>query len=235
MAQFLNLRSTVTWALPLLANQPLAVNGLDPGLTWGNIVLSRILGPPFRWRFNRGNLSFAVSDSGGVDYTISVPDLGRIENAWIKNSSGGITGLDGEVEMMPVSESGRPTKIAPVYDDGDGNITFRLNQVPDADYTVFSDYQRKATLFTSYTQPWGVVPDEFNYIFNQGFLTYALGITRDARFPIFEQYFVSALLGAQDGLDEQAINIFMGEFVRSISGVQRAQGMTQSGVAARQK
>lgn len=231
----LSIENTVIWARTILKNQPLDVNNLEPGVTDANVILSRILGPPFIWRFNRSNFSFAVDPDLGCDYQLNVANLGRIEKRWLKDATDRISEVTGEVHMAPVSALNRPTMMAPVYDDNQGNITFRLNYVPDKPYTLFFDYQRKATLITSYAQPWGVVPDEFNYIFNLGFLMMGGWITNDARFPIWEQYFVSALLGAQDGLDAQAIDIFLGEFLRAATTAQRRQGDAQGGIAGRQK
>lgn len=235
MATLLTLQNTINWAQTIVKNQPMDVSNLEPGLTNGNFVLSRILGPPFRWRFNRKSFTFPITPAGGTDYIVSVPDLGRIEHYWLVDEAGKITGITGEVSMPPSSTVAKPSLIAPIYDDNQGNITFRVNFKPDQNYTIFADYQAKATLIQSYGQPWGVVPDEFSYIFDMGFLFMAGLLVNDARIPIWEQWFVASLLGAQDGLDEQAMNIFMGEFLRAAATVQRSQGAVTSGIAGRQK
>ena len=211
MATTLTLQNTITWATTILHNQPLLVNNQEPSLTCGNIVLQRILGSPFRWRFNRKALTIPISSAAGTDYQVSVPDLGRMEKMWLKDSSANINALTGEVELAAVSAPGRPTVIAPVYDDNQGNITFRFNFKPNANYTAYIDYQAKAALIAAPSSPWGVVPDEFSYIYDLGFLSFSSYLVGDARFPIWEQYFISSLLGAQDGLDEQAVSIFLGD------------------------
>jgi hypothetical protein len=235
MASTLTLQNTMTWASTLLKNQQFIVSNMEPALTIANIILQRILGPPFRWRFNRGNLTIAVSTLGGTDYSMSLPFFGRVEENWITDVSGNIYELGGAVSLPKVSAQSRPLKIAPQYDDNNGNITFRLQYVPDQSYTVSIDYQQKPQLMTSPGSPWGVVPDEFSYIFNLGFLMWAGSLVNDPRIPIWEQYFVAALLGAQDGLDEQAVNIFLGQFLNDAKTIARSQAAVQGGSAGRQK
>jgi hypothetical protein len=79
------------------------------------------------------------------------------------------------------------------------------------------------------------VPDEFSYIFNEGFLSMMMLLVNDSRFPIFESFFTSRLLGAQDGLSDQERDIFLGNWMRAVQTVQRAQGMTNAAIAGRSK
>jgi hypothetical protein len=123
--------------------------------------------------------------------------------------------------------------VAPQYDDNQGNITFRFNSIPDQNYTAWFDYQQKAKLITSWANPWGVIPDECGYIYNTGFLSLAALLVNDARFGIWERQFVGDLLGAQDGLDEQAKAIFLGQWLNDMRSATRSQGAVQAGVAGR--
>jgi hypothetical protein len=129
----------------------------------------------------------------------------------------------------------RPTEIARQYDDNAGNLTFRMNRVPDVTYTVFGDYQRKPPILTGPASPWGPVPDQFAYIYHQGFLALMMVLINDSRFPIFEQYFTARLLGAQDGLSDQERNIFLGDWTRVMQTVARSQGSVNAGIAGRSK
>ena len=225
--------NSVVFAQVLIKNQRLNVNGQEPGLTMANITLQRILGPPFAWRQNRATLSFPIAALGGTDYAISVPNLGRIETQWLTDAAGGIHELEGATSMAKVGASKRPTKVAPVYDDNAGNITFRFNGVPNANYTAWFDYQQKAQLITSWANPWGVIPDECGYIYNKGFLALAGLLVNDARITIWEKDFVSALLGAQDGLDEQAKAIFLGQWLSDARSATRSAAAVQGGTAGR--
>ena len=234
MATTLTVNNAKVFAQTLIKNQRLLVNGQEPMLTIANIVLQRILGAPFIWRFNRATVTISISTAGGTDYTVNVPLLGRIENQWLVDSNGKIWELKGSVEMAKVNAQRRPIEVAPVYDDNAGNITFRFSSIPDGNYTAFIDYQKKAPLITGPAQAFGPVPDEFGYIFNTGFLAWASLLVNDARFPIWEKWFTGALLGAQDGLDEQAKAIFLGEWLRATASASRSQGLVQSGVSGRQ-
>jgi hypothetical protein len=164
---------------------------------------------------------------------VSASKLGRIETQWLTDATGNIHELEGAVTLAKVGASKRPTKVAPVYDDNAGNVTFRFNAVPNAAYTAYFDYQQKAQLITSWASPWGVIPDECGYIYNKGFLALAALLVNDARFPIWERDFVGALLGAQDGLDEQAKAIFLGQWLSDTRSAARSQGAVQGGVAGR--
>jgi hypothetical protein len=219
---------------PLLKNQSVQVSNQEPALTAANIVLGTMLGPPCRWRFNRSNFSFPIT-SAGTDYSQSVPTLGFMETMWLADPAGKIHALNGAISMAPNPAPGRPEKLAAQYDDNAGNITFRTDKTPDQNYTVYLDFQRKATLLTSAGSPWGGVPDEFNYIFNQGFLCLMSLLVNDSRFPIFENYFIGRLLGAQDGLTDQERNIFIANWVAMAGTLGRGQGSMNAGIAGRGK
>ena len=235
MAITLTLRNSINFATPLLKGQPLMASNFEPALTSGNIVLETMLGPPCKWPFNRANFNFPVTTAGGTDYPESLPYFGYLEKQWLTDGTGKIYQLNGSVALAKESAQNRPQTIAPQYDDNAGNITFRLDQVPDQAYTVWGDYQKKPTLMTSDASPWGVVPDQFGYIFNWGFLCIMSLLTNDSRFPIFESYFIGRLLGAQDGMTEQERNIFIGNWTALSATLTRSQGAVNAGIAARGK
>lgn len=228
-----NVMNSVVYVQTLIKNQRLNVNGQEPALTMSNVILQRVLGPPFIWRQNRASFSVPITAGGGTDYLVSLPNLGRIETQWLSDSKGQQTELTGALCLAKVSASRRPTKVAPQYDDNLGNITFRFNSVPDQNYTAWFDYQQKAQLITSWANPWGVIPDECGYIYNTGFLSLGALLVNDARFGIWEREFVGSLLGAQDGLDEQARAIFLGQWLSDMRTATRSQGAVQGGVAGR--
>jgi hypothetical protein len=232
MASTLTIQDSINFATPILKNQPLTVTNQQPALMIGNIVLQRMLGPPCRWRFNRNIFTFPTVQ-GTIDYTVTVNDLGFIEDAWIIDGSGSIYPLNGALTLVPDQTQTRPTQIAPQSDNNAGGILFRISQAPDAVYTVNGVYQKKAPLLTSVASPWAPVPDEFMYVYNQLFLCFNSLLVNDSRFPIFEKWGIAALLGAQDGLSEQEKNILFGQWMADISTVTRAQGKVNAGVAGR--
>lgn len=228
-----NVMNSVVYVTTLLKNQRLNVNGQEPGLTMSNIVLQRVLGPPFRWRQNRATLQIPITTLLGTDYTLAVPNLGWIETQWLTDDSGNVFELEGAVSLPKVSAKRRPTKVAPVYDDNLGNITYRFNAVPDKNYTAWFDYQKKAQLILSWADPWGVIPDECGYIYNTGLLSLAALLVGDARFQVWNREFVASLLATQDGLDEQAKAIFMAGWLSDARSAQRSQSSSQLGTQGR--
>jgi hypothetical protein len=322
MSTTLVLRNTMNFAAPFLKNQPLEVSNMEPAVTVANIVLGAMLGPPFRWRQNRREISFAIgsqyesaitalsviSDSGvyeifvhvvstaglsigntvtlggitnkpylngvsftavsllndgtpyifGVitgeqaqytpftreadtgtvttgsglltDYLQAVANFGFIEVAWLVDGEGNQHPLSGALALTANPDVKRPEKIAPQFDDNAGNITFRFDAVADQAYTCYVDFQGTAPLLTSPASGWGPVPDYFNYIFNFGFLAVMSLLVNDARFPIFEKYFMGRLLGAQSGLSEQERNIFLANWALAIGTMKKADMMAGAGI-----
>jgi hypothetical protein len=194
------------------------------------------LNAPFRWRWNRASFSFpTIASPPTSDYAVSLPDFGFLEDQWLVDSAGKIHQLNGATSLAVDSSISRPTQMAPQLDDNQGNITFRLQNTPDQIYTVNGDYQQKPLLMTSLGSTFGPVSDEFALIFQWGFLAYISLLVDDARFPIYEGYYLARLLGAQDGLTDQERDIFLGNWMQQMSTVTRAQGKVQQGVAGRGK
>jgi len=234
MATTLTVQDSINWALPFLKNQPVAVTNQQPALMCANIVLGFMLGPPMVWRFNRKEISFAISAAGLTDYVQLLNDFGFIELAWLTSGSNQYA-LEGDIALVINPTSARPERVAAQFDDNAGDITFRFDKVPDASYTAFIDYQKKAQLLTSFASSWGPVPDEFNFIFNYGFLSLLCLLVNDARFPIFESYFIGRLLAAQDGLDDQKRAIFYENWANKMATVKREDGRVTGGIAGRSK
>ena len=66
-----------------------------------------------------------------------------------------------QIQLLLAEETlpNQSTRIAAQYDDGQGNITFRLFPAPDQVYNVVLEFQNAAQLFTSTTQTWSPIPD----------------------------------------------------------------------------
>ena len=233
MASTKTVSDTIVYVTTLLKGQLLNVNNQLPGLEMANIIKQRILGPPFSWRQNRATLNFGISQAGGTDYTLSVPQMGRIEVQWMTDGSGKKLELGGAMALAANSTVAQPTKMALQYDDNAGNLTFRFNTVPDENYTAWCDYQQKAVLIQSYADLWGPIPDEFAYLFDEGMLALGGRLVNDARFTIWEANFIAGLLATQDGLDEQAKAIFVADWMAVARYMNRSQAAGQMGTQGR--
>lgn len=235
MATTLTLQNSMNFVQSIIKNQAQMVNNDEPAVTAANVVLGTMLGPPCKWRFNRKATSFAVSAAGGTDYVKNLPLFGFLDVQSLVDADGNQYELGGATSLVTVATPGQPDLVAPQFDDNAGNITFRLNKVPDQGYTVFADYQMKMALMTSSASNWGVVPDEFAYCFTQGFTSLMMLLINDSRFPIFQAFFLDRLLGAQDGLTEQQRDIFARQWMAFAGTLVRSQAMVNQGTNARGK
>jgi hypothetical protein len=234
MAVSRTLQNSINFIRPYLKNQPVSVTVSEPGLSAGNTVLEILLAPPLKWRWNRRQFQFnTIANPPTWDYMMPLPDFGFMENQWLVDKTGKAHSVTGDTSLSVDAQLGRPTIIAPQYDDNLGNITFRLRNTPNDVYTVFGDYQRKPRLMQSYADPWDVAPDEFSHCYDLGFLTFMSLLVNDSRFPVFERWFLSRVLAMQEGLDDQARDIFLGNWMSNVKTVTRTQAGAQTGNAAR--
>ena len=66
----IKLKQTIEWTKRFMANRSSVIgNSLEPALTNANLILQTILGPPFRWRWNRTITGF-MTVAGQQDYYI---------------------------------------------------------------------------------------------------------------------------------------------------------------------
>ena len=197
--------------------------------------MQTILGPPFAWRWNRTVITptcvlnqqdlAPVAVSLGWIETASVQDTVPTTPKWYQMTT--------KISLAKDSSTGRPQFLSAETDDGQGNITFRCMPTPNAAYPLSLTIQQKAPLFTQVSQTWSPIPDEYSYIYNWGFLAMMWLFSDDPRFPVANQKFVAHLLGANQGLTETQINIFLSNW-ESITGQPIANiSRMQQGNAAR--
>lgn len=230
-----SLQASWTYISTQMKNQRLNVNNMEPGLTMGNNVLQTMLGAPMIWRFNRKTFQIAIAKGSGQDYTIALQNLGRIETQWlIDPTNGGILELNGAQALARVSASKRPQRVAPVYDDNQGNITFRFDAIPDRNYIAYFDYQEAPPKMTSPASTFAPIPDEFGYLTQKGMLSEGAALINDSRFTVWRRDFVAGLLATQDGLDAQAKSIFFEQMMNVGRTASRSQAAGQSGAQGRQ-
>ena len=230
MAATYNLQSTVSWAAPLIRFTPQLTGSLEPALTNANLVKQTILGTPFIWQTNRGTVQIPLTPAA-QDYGIQLADFGFLESASVI----GISSFEIEnATLLGISSDvARPNSVTLQSDDNQGNLVFRFNTVPDTPYLCTLVYQRKAVPMTSLASLWAPIADELAYIYNFGYLALAAMMADDARFPTFNQRFVSHLLGAQQGISDLARNIFLANWTAVQAQVQRSQGQAAQSVQLR--
>jgi hypothetical protein len=234
-----NLTSSVLFALPFIGYQPANISNGEPALNCANLVKQTMLGAPFVWPWNRGEVEIEVTDV--QDYFFPVTNYGYLEQVWLIDSTGKAKEIEIKSSLSVESAVARPQSCAVESQDDDG-ITIRLNTLPDqpknpspnkTSYTLGGFYQKAAVQMTSMASSWNPIPDNLSYIYDWGFLAMLSMLTKDVRLPIFSQKFVSHLLGTQDGLTATQRNIFIGEWLALVGQADRSRGTTQQGVQAR--
>lgn len=173
-------------------------------------------------------LDLPVSDTYTFNWmeTVSVQDnYNGSSPKWIEIETKINLGLD--------SSEARPKFVSAQYDDGLGNITFRLMPVPDTVYPVAITLQEKPLLFTSTSQTWAPIPDEYSHIYNWGFLALMWLYADDPRFAFANQKFVGHLLAASEGLTETEINIFLNNWQNVTGQPVEKSNRIQQGTQAR--
>jgi hypothetical protein len=117
------------------------------------------------------------------------------------------------------------SRIAPILDDGQGNITFRLFPAADKIYGIVLEFQNAAQLFTSTAQTWSPIPDYMSYIWNEGFDAKCFEYLNDPRFQTSMQLFMTDLVANSEGLTESQKNLWLSDRLNSI----RQQNLIGSG------
>lgn len=211
---------------------PLAIGtNNEPAMTNANIVQQTILGPPFCWAWNRNSTTFQTT-AGTQDYTVSLTNFGFPEKATTTDSNNVVKEME-VVDCLAIdSRQGRPDFISYQLDNNNGSITFRLLKVPNGVYTITIIYQQKVTLLQNLTDTWSI-PDEYEYVFDYGFLSLALSQADDPRVQLYNQKFVSALIALNRGLSDMDKNIFIGNWMALTRQESNESLKTQQGVQAR--
>jgi hypothetical protein len=223
--------------MPFIGYQPVNISNGEPAVTAGNLTKQTILGPPFKWPWNRGSFHIELDtaeETWGQDYLLTLPDFHFMEKLWLTDTDGKVIEISNIASSLSAESAiKRPSSAAMNLQDDYGNLTLRLNALPDEPYMIDGYYQRAAVMMSSMASTWSPIPDHLSYIYDWGFLGFCSLLTKDARAPIFLSKFASHLLGAQDGLTAQQRNIFLGDFL-TLMGQQQREGMsTQQGAAGR--
>lgn len=236
MASTITLQSSINWAQANVISRgiPLTSWGTnEPAISSANIIRQTILGPPFKWRWNRATVTLPNTTQGNQDYVQNISNFGFIEKAGVKDASNNVFEIENKNSLGIDSAQGRPANVSAVYDDNSGNITFRFMPVPDGVYVPSVIYQKKPLLFANLTDFWTPIPDEYSYIYQWGFLALMQMYADDPRFQVSNAKFVAHLLGAAQGLSETERNLFLGNWLEITNQEGSEQIRLQQGWQAR--
>jgi len=232
-----NIMASALFSMPFIGYQPVNISNGEPAVTAANLTKQTILGPPFKWPWNRSIFHVALDPTEtawGQDYLFALPDFHFLEKIWLTDPDGDVTEITNiATSLSAESVVKRPSSAAMQMQDDDGNVTLRLNTFPDVAYAIDGHYQRAPVLMSSLANTWAPIPDQLSFIYDWGFLGFVSLLVKDARSPIFLSKFASHLLGAQEGLTALQRNIFLGNFLDLINQQARESMATQQGAMGR--
>lgn len=169
----------------------------------------------------------------GVSNTTSTYSFNWIENASVQDTNP-TTGskewkeMYSKIDLALDSAKTLPKFISAQFDDGKGNITFRLMPTPVNSYPVTIVIQQKPPVINSLENTWSPIPDEYSRLYNWGFLSLMFMFADDARFQYANQKFIANLLSTAQGLSQTELNIVLNNW-QQITGapVSKADSLQQ--------
>ncbi len=100
--------------------------------------------------------------------------------------------------------TGVPGKVCVLVDNGDGTLIVRFREIPSTTiWTANLVYQKKAPLKTALTDTWSPIPDEYGYVYTQGFLSRAYRYINSPRSEAEDAKFQRAIQKAVAQGDEE--------------------------------
>jgi hypothetical protein len=237
MSSTVKVSDTLGWLAGFIVQRPTTgVGGVakEPALTSANKILQTILGPPFKWNWNRAETTFSTV-VGQTDYEVALSDFGYVEKATAYLATSDPPQFELEVYQV-LAKDGKnnpPQRIAPLLDDGAGNITFRLFPPPDDVYTITPTIQKGAPLLTDTAGLWSPVPDRYAYLYEQGMLGMLQGMYSAQLYAVNMEMFFRQLVAACEALTETERAIFLEDRLRDVRAGINATQKTQMGNQAR--
>ena len=237
MASTVTVNQTLHWLTAFIVQRPTTnVGGFanEPALTPANKILQTILGPPFKWAWNREETTFDTV-AGQTDYQVAISNFGYLEKAtvFLADADPPLRELEVYQVLAKDGKNNPPQRIAPILEDGSGNITFRIFPPPDDVYTVTPTIQKGAPLLTDLAGTWSPVPDRYGYLYEQGMLGMLQGMYSAQLYVANMEMFFRQLVGACEALTETERAIFLEDRLRDVRAGLNATIGTQQGRAAR--
>lgn len=233
MASTIQLARTIARSQQMIRLAPLtfAANTYnDPAFSNADWVMQEILSPSLGgWRWNRSSATIQAPTFstivGQTDYVVSLPTFGWIEKAVAYDTADGNKGYELQVALILGAEAGtgQPARISAQYDNGAGEITFRVFPAPNKIYSVVVDYQNSAPQFTAPTQTWSPIPDYLSVVYNSGFDGKAYEYMNDPRYQGAMQIFYTNAAAYAEGLSETQRNLWVQDKLNSIREMQAVQ------------
>lgn len=233
MTSTIQLQRTINLTQQFLRLAPLTFTentANDPAFSNADWVKQFILSPSLGgWRWNRFSalptIPTFITVQGQSDYVVALPNFGWIEKAVAYNPTDGVSAFELQNDLILAVDStpNQPARISAQYDDGQGDITFRIFPAPDAAYNIVVDYQASASLFTEVTNTWAPIPDYLSYIYNEGFASKAYEYSNDPRFTAAMQLFLQHLADAAEGLDATQKNLWLADKLNTLRETARVQ------------
>ena len=235
MATNNTIAQTLNWVYGFIQGRPTqGVGGIasEPGLTSANFLMATALGAPFVWEWNRAESTFVVS-AGQSDYPVSVQNFGYLEKAQITTGQTAPNPVNRELEIVRLlaqeQQSNPPQKISILFDDNNGNITFRLFPTPDSTQTITLTYQNAPRVFPAGTNlttaTWAPIPDKLAFIYEGGMMALMQGMYNAQLYFNGMEMFYRRLVAAAEGLTDTEKALFLEERMREL----RTQGTAVSG------
>lgn len=235
------LQTSVNWAACYVGQIPLtAGTGSEPALSSANMVIDTILGPPFKWAFNRNNANITLTQ-GTQDYSQTLTDFGFLERATV----------------IPITGSGlKQTEIKDVYNNEAGPIetnqarpnalyvqlnnpaapsqSFRFVAAPDQAYTATLFYQKIPVHMTGTSSGWSGIPDVYENVYNSLFIAEMFELAgNEQKGAYYRQRGVMSLLALAEGLTDTDKNLFLEQYLGRDAQMLSRQLRTQQGNQAR--
>jgi len=236
VASTIELQRTINRTQQFLRLQPLLFQkntANDPAFSNADWVKQLILSPPFAWRWNRTaatvtNPTFQTI-IGQTDYVVNLPTFGWIEKAVAYEPVNGYLSHELQVGLIfgADAQPNQPARISAQYDDGEGNITFRMFPAPDQVYNIVVEYQNSASLFTLTTQTWAPIPDYLSFVFNSGFDAKGYEYTNDPRYLSTMQLFLQQLVDSAENLTQTQKNLWLTDRLNSMRETEMVQKGTR--------
>lgn len=134
----IKLKQTIEWTKRFMANRSSVIgNSLEPALTNANLILQTILGPPFRWRWNRVITGFYTTTGQQDYYLFNWKSSTAVGLGWVTVDS------YGNCQQVIVPGTTNPTIPAwnntPGSTTSDGTVTW--NNIGNLNGTVSTSYQ----------------------------------------------------------------------------------------------
>ncbi len=209
MANTVTIQKVLDWSRTFVRSLPLdGVGGFtnEPALSIANNVQQTLMGPPFKWQWNRDDALTAPTVAGTQDYTITTTTFGWLEHATI--TTGGDTfELEVELSLPDETKQDRPHSIC-VLKETSSAIVVRIFPAPDAVYTLNLVNQKRATIMSALSGTWDI-PDHLAYLYRQGFLAAAFKMANDERGIQEYGLFVQLATAAAQGFAQQDDDLFI--------------------------